>query len=118
MSSADTCDLLCLNSKQAERLRADQPSRDELEGQAAEFKALGDPTRIAVALALRGGGEACVCDLGWIVGRDEKLVSHHVRQLKAAGLAASERRGKMVIYRLTERGSKLLTDADRVAATS
>jgi hypothetical protein len=50
-----------------------------------------------------------VCDLAWIVGRDEKLVSHHVRQLKAAALAHSERNGKMVMYELTARGRALLT---------
>ena len=53
-------------------------------------------------LALRDGERACVCDLAWIVGRDEKLVSHHARQLKAAGLARSERDGRMVMYELTD----------------
>jgi DNA-binding transcriptional ArsR family regulator len=43
-----------------------------------------------------------------VVGRDEKLVSHHVRQLRAAGLARSERDGKMVMYELTERGRPLV----------
>lgn len=71
-------------------------------------KALGDPTRLAVAVALRAGDRACVCDLAWIVGRDEKLVSHHARQLKAAGLARSERDGRMVMYSLTDRGRALL----------
>jgi DNA-binding transcriptional ArsR family regulator len=50
-----------------------------------------------------------VCDLAWIVGRDEKLVSHHARQLKVAGLARSGREGKMVMYELTERGRLLLS---------
>jgi ArsR family transcriptional regulator, lead/cadmium/zinc/bismuth-responsive transcriptional repressor len=36
------------------------------------------------------------------------LVSHHVRLLKAFGLARSERDGKMVMYELTERGRALL----------
>ena len=45
-----------------------------------------------------------MCDLGWIVGRDEKLVSHHVRQLKTAGLARSQRDGQMVMYELTDHG--------------
>ena len=31
-----------------------------------------------------------VGQLAWIVGRDEKLVSHHARQLKAAGLAQTK----------------------------
>jgi DNA-binding transcriptional ArsR family regulator len=54
------------------------------------------------------GGRACICDLAWIVGRNEKLVSHHARQLKTAGLARSERDGRMVMYELTQRGRALL----------
>ena len=105
----DTCDLLCLDLPKAERVRKGLPSLGELELQAAGAKALGDPTRLAIALALEAGESACVCDLAWIVGRDERLVSHHVRLLKSAGLARSERDGKMVIYELTERGRALLS---------
>jgi ArsR family transcriptional regulator, lead/cadmium/zinc/bismuth-responsive transcriptional repressor len=101
-------DLLCLDLPKAERVRKDLPSAEELELWAAGAKALGDPTRLAIALALNAGEPACVCDLAWIVGRDERLVSHHVRLLKGAGLARSERDGKMVMYELTERGSALL----------
>ncbi len=104
----DTCDLLCLDLPKAERVRAELPKAKELELWAAGAKALGDPTRLAVALALELGESACVCDLAWIVGRDERLVSHHARQLKASGLARSGRDGKMVIYELTERGRELL----------
>jgi DNA-binding transcriptional ArsR family regulator len=43
-----------------------------------------------------------------VVGRDEELISHHVRLLKSAGLARSERDGKMVMYELTTRGRTLL----------
>lgn len=92
----------------AERVRGGLPSAEELEPWAAGAKALGDPTRLAIALALEAGEAACVCDLAWIVGRDERLVSHHVRQLKAAALARSKRDGKMVMYELSERGRALL----------
>ena len=105
---ADSCDLLCLDLPKAERVRAELPSLAALEGWAAGAKALADPTRLAIALALAAGERACVCDLGWIVGRDERLVSHHVRLLKTAGLARSEREGKMVMYELTDRGRTLL----------
>jgi ArsR family transcriptional regulator, lead/cadmium/zinc/bismuth-responsive transcriptional repressor len=104
----DRCDLLCLDLPKAELVRGGLPSVDELESLAAGAKALGDPTRLALALAMRAGEQACVCDLAWIVGRDEGLVSHHARQLKAAGLARSRREGKMVLYELTERGQALL----------
>jgi ArsR family transcriptional regulator, lead/cadmium/zinc/bismuth-responsive transcriptional repressor len=104
----DTCDLLCLDLPKAEAVRRAMPPIDELEAWSSAAKALGDPTRLAIAVALRDGERACVCDLAWIVARDEKLVSHHVRQLKAAGLARSERDGKMVMYDLTDRGRALL----------
>ena len=104
----DTCDLLCLDLPMAERLRKSLPSATDLDAAAAAAKALGDPTRLAIALALAECESACVCDLAWIAGRDEKLVSHHARQLRGAGLASSRRDGKMVMYELTERGRTLL----------
>lgn len=107
-TAPDTCDLLCLDLPKAEAARGRLPSAETLELWAAGAKALSDPTRLAVAVALAEAREACVCDLGWIVGRDEKLVSHHVRALRAAGLAGSRREGRMVMYELTDRGRALL----------
>lgn len=107
--SDDRCDLLCLDLPLAERLRA-RRLPDERAGRASTGpRALGDPTRLAVAAALADAeDELCVCDLSWVVGRSQKLVSHHVRQLRAAGLVRSRREGKMVMYALTERGRALL----------
>jgi DNA-binding transcriptional ArsR family regulator len=107
-NSDDTCDLLCLDLPKAEAARAILPAPQELDELARAVKALADPTRLAVALALRSSGRACVCDLSWVVGRSEALVSHHVRTLRSAGLARSERDGRMVMYELTERGGALL----------
>lgn len=106
--TADTCDLLCLDLEKAEAVREGLPGVEALSGPAAAAKALGDPTRLAVAVALAAAGDACVCDLAWIVGRDERLVSHHARLLKGAGLARSRREGKMVMYELSERGRALV----------
>lgn len=104
----DTCELLCLDLPTAEEVRARQPEAEELAAAAERAKALADPTRLAVAVALRDGGELCVCDLAWVLGRSDKLVSHHVRALRAAGLAGSRRAGKMVLYSLTDAGRTLL----------
>ena len=104
----DRCELLCLDLVKAERLRSGRPSEQEARTLAEGFRSLGDPTRLTIALALRDGGELCVCDLSWIVERAENLVSHHVRALRAAGLAYYRRDGKMALYSLTERGEALL----------
>jgi DNA-binding transcriptional ArsR family regulator len=104
----DTCDLLCLDVPRAEALRQRRLDATELTSAAEAAKALGDPTRLAVAAALRDGGELCVCDLAWVCERSDKLVSHHVRQLRAASLVRSRRDGKLVMYELTEVGTMLL----------
>jgi len=113
----DHCDLLCLDLPRAEALRTSRPSVAEARALAQAFGALGDPTRLTIALALRQGGELCVCDLAWIAERAENLVSHHVRALRAAGLADYRRDGKMALYSLTPRGQALLdTLASEVSA--
>lgn len=104
----DRCDLLCLDLPRAEAIRA-QLDPTAAVAAAARAKALGDPTRLLLALALRDGGELCVCDLAWISGRAENLVGHHLRALRAAGLAQSRREGKIVFYSLTDIGQALLT---------
>ncbi|WP_249011854.1 metalloregulator ArsR/SmtB family transcription factor [Conexibacter sp. DBS9H8] len=108
MSESDTCELLCLDLPRAEALRRSRPDPAALVIAAERAKALGDPTRLSVALALRDGGELCVCDLAWVCERSDKLISHHVRQLRSAGLVRSRRDGKMVMYSLTEAGTTLL----------
>ena len=109
MAEDETCELLCLDAEKAMALRQGLPDVDVLERTAEAAKALSDPTRLALAVALRDAdGECCVCDLAFVTGRQDKLVSHHLRQLRAAGLARSRKDGRMVLYGLTERGRELL----------
>ncbi len=112
----DRCDLLCLNLDVAEGLRRKRLPLDAIGRSAGQAKALGDPTRLALAAILSDADELCVCDLSWVMERAENLVSHHLRLLRSAGLVESRRDGKMVMYSLTERGRSLLGAAlaDRV----
>ena len=114
----ERCDLLCLDLDKAEALRASRLEPDRAERLADQAKALGDPTRLTLAFALAEGDELCVCDLAWVLERPENLVSHHLRQLRSAGLVTSRRDGKMVIYSLTERGRELLGVAVADAAAA
>lgn len=108
MTKSDTCDLLCLDLPKAEDLRRARPTLAALTSAAEAAKALGDPTRLLVAVSLHNGGELCVCDLAWVCERSDKLVSHHARALRGAGLVESRRDGKLVMYSLTEAGRALL----------
>ena len=104
----DRCDLLCLDLPKAEALRAARLP-DELARRLAErAKALADPTRLTIAAALAQTDELCVCDIAWVCERAENLVSHHLRALRTAGIVASRRDGKMVMYAVTEAGRVLL----------
>jgi ArsR family transcriptional regulator len=68
---------------------------------AARFKALGDPTRVAIVNRL-AAGECCVCDLNAAFDLSQPTISHHLRVLRDAGLVESRRRGTWAYYRLAE----------------
>jgi DNA-binding transcriptional ArsR family regulator len=104
----DRCDLLCLDAPRAENIRRGLLDESVAQRGSERAKALSDPTRLTLAAALREGGELCVCDLAWISGRSQGLVSHHLRFLRTHGLVRSRRDGKLVMYALTGEGLPLL----------
>ena len=114
----DRCDLLCLDLPKAERLRAERMSEPSARRLADRAKALGDPTRLALAAALAKTDELCVCDLAWVAERAENLVSHHLRALRSAGLVTSRRDGKMMLYSLAPAGKALLAALEPEAAVT
>jgi ArsR family transcriptional regulator, arsenate/arsenite/antimonite-responsive transcriptional repressor len=74
-----------------------EPERDEL---AARFKALADPTRVAIINHLSAADEVCVCNLTDSFELSQPTISHHLRILREAGLVESSRRGTWAYYRL------------------
>ena len=105
----DRCDLICIDAPRAEAIRGRLLSEQAARDAAERAKALSDPTRLSLAEALREGEELCVCDLSWIVGRSQNLVSHHLRTLRSLGMVRSRRDGKLVMYSLTGEGRSLLS---------
>lgn len=108
MAVDDACDLLCLDLPHAERIRAALPNTTRIEPAAGVARGLGDATRLRIAAALLEGAELCVCDTAWIVGTSQALASHHLRQLRTAGVVTSRRDGRMVMYQLSDRGRSVL----------
>jgi DNA-binding transcriptional ArsR family regulator len=104
----ERCDLICIDAPRAESIRERLLGDTVAQDAAERARALSDPTRLMLAAALREGEELCVCDLSWIAGRAQNLVSHHLRLLRSHRLVRSRRDGKLVMYSLTDEGRALL----------
>jgi ArsR family transcriptional regulator len=72
----------------------------ESETLAARFRALADPTRVAIVNRLAAAEECCVCDLNAAFELSQPTISHHLRILRGAGLVESTRRGTWAFYHL------------------
>ncbi len=75
-------------------------SPQERDALAARFKALADPTRVAIVNRLAGAGEVCVCAFVGDLGLSQPTVSHHLRILREAGLVEARRERTWMYYRL------------------
>jgi ArsR family transcriptional regulator, arsenate/arsenite/antimonite-responsive transcriptional repressor len=69
---------------------------------ALRLKALADPARVKIVSHLFSStaGEQISGDLAAILGLSESTVSHHLTQLRKAGLVVSDRCGMNVIHRV------------------
>ncbi|WP_144276376.1 helix-turn-helix transcriptional regulator [Demequina sp. NBRC 110053] len=67
---------------------------------AARLKVLADPARLRIVQLLAANGSVCACDLEAPLGLSQPTVSHHLRQLTAAGLIARDKRGTWAFYRV------------------
>ncbi|MEK6277020.1 MAG: metalloregulator ArsR/SmtB family transcription factor [Actinomycetota bacterium] len=73
--------------------------RAHAERLAAVAKALGDPIRMQLVDVLRKhAGKVCVCELVPLFDLSQPTVSHHLKVLREAGIAGSERRGLWAYY--------------------
>jgi ArsR family transcriptional regulator len=78
---------------------------------AGRFRALADPTRVALVNRLSGADELCVCDLTAAFDLSQPTISHHLKILRGAGLVESSRRGTWAYYRLVPEAVEALRGA-------
>ena len=65
------------------------------------LKALSDPTRLQMILALRASKDpVCICDFTATFDLSQPTLSHHMAKLRDAGLVEATRRGIWAYYRL------------------
>lgn len=99
--SIDTgeCEVRLMHPDAVARVQAALPTPEEVEAATERLKLLADPTRYRVLSAL-AREELCVCELAAIAGVNESSMSHQLRLLRAHGLVAFRKQGRMAYYRL------------------
>lgn len=98
----DGCQVRVVHLDKVEQARRARVPERVLERLSRVFKALGDPNRLKMMIALRNV-ELCVCDLAAFTGLSESAVSHQLRRLKDLALVKSRREGQIVYYCLDDR---------------
>lgn len=68
------------------------------------FRSLADRSRLRILFLLARNGEMNVTAIGEEIGQSQPAVSHHLNQLKKAGLIDYRRDGKFNFYRLDPDG--------------
>jgi ArsR family transcriptional regulator, arsenate/arsenite/antimonite-responsive transcriptional repressor len=71
------------------------------------LKLVGEESRLKILCILRQG-QHCVCEIEKHVQLSQSLISHHLKDLKAAGLIIDEKKGLSVYYSLTEAGKRIV----------
>jgi len=70
---------------------------------ASLLKLVAEPSRLKILCILRQG-EHCVCEVEDHVGLSQSLLSHHLADLREAGLILGKKKGLNVHYALTPEG--------------
>ena len=70
------------------------------------LKLVSEESRLKILCILRKG-KHCVCELMEHVNLSQSLVSHHLKDLKEAGMVKDEKKGLRVYYSLTKQGERI-----------
>lgn len=97
----DLCDIKCINEKKVKETARMMPDQDRIETMANIFKAISDPSRLKIILALLSQ-EHCVCDIAAICQQSDSAVSHQLRLLRTLKIVKNRREGKIIYYSLCD----------------
>ena len=109
----DGCAVACVHPHKVQQVRDASLADVDLARTAGLFKLLGDPTRARLLYALLEAGELCVCDLAAATDTQESTVSQSLRMLRASGIVAGRREGRLVFYRLADAHVRMMLDLTR-----
>ena len=91
----------CEHEERVAAALENMPSDEDIEVLASRFKAISEPSRLKILLAL-SCGELCVEHLTQAVGGNQSAVSHQLKTLKDNKIVKSRRHGKQVMYSVSD----------------
>ncbi len=97
----DICSEKCINEKKVRQTLKTIPKGDDVSRMADIFKALSDPTRLKIVLALLKQ-EHCVCDIAVICNQSDSAISHQLRILRTLKIVKNRREGKIMYYTIDD----------------
>lgn len=71
------------------------------------LKIISEASRLKLLCILKKD-KHCVCETMNHVAMSQSLISHHLADLKNAGLVVDDKKGQRVYYRLTKLGNKIM----------
>ncbi len=97
----DGCQIRVIHPERIAQARSNMVNGRDLSRLSSIFKALADPSRLLMLMALRDG-EMCVCDLAAMLGVSESAVSHQLRRLRDLALVRTRRDAQCLYYSLDD----------------
>ena len=101
MNENDVCKIDSVDYEKVKKVKATFPEQNVIVSLADFFKAIGDPTRLKIVLALMKE-ELCVCDLAALINVTVSGISHQLRILRGLKIVRNRKEGKMVYYSLAD----------------
>ena len=95
------CDEEEVHEKRVESALAAMPSEENIAEMSERFKALSEPSRLKILLAL-SGGELCVEHITQAVNGLQSAVSHQLKTLRLNKVVKCRRDGKKVLYSISD----------------
>lgn len=78
----------------------------QIQALSGTLKVVSETSRLKILCILRSG-EHCVCEMMNHVDFSQSLISHHLCDLKDAGVVTDRKRGIRVYYSLTDEGRRI-----------
>lgn len=95
------CDEEVLHEARIKAALESMPTDGDIDVMCARFKAISEPSRLKILLALEGG-ELCVDHIVEAVGGNQSAVSHQLKTLKDNRIVKCRRYGKKILYSISD----------------